>query len=1267
MSNAYLVDTRVYIAGVLMPAQSITIENYINDVPRATIMVPASSDLMYVGENDKVPVTIFQRESMVGSSRFILMFEGFIVARTYMNTAIQRTITFQAVGIMDILRDFRLLYAHTLSDMARQTHAGNQEKGALSSASYFAVEYFLLNGLNPAGESIRFPYQFLQNVLHFMGDPGINEGSVSSEHTSNMSLYYRKMFKIYNLAKRYLRVPLYDENSSGSTVWSGYRENGFPLLRGLQNSTAVSLLSPFIAAQTTDSQTAWDLLSLVADPMDFEISLPTSPAYIDGNIGSVILKPNLFDSIPPRCNILYRSQVREISQQTIYKGTPTRVQVHDLNSPANWLKQQAPTVQSYFEMLLTIFYPQRKVPSGLLDNATANPYATALLDSEMYTGPWVHEVSTPKWWLWTKELQKNQENINEAGDDRGFVNIRQMLLHRQLVLARYLNRQMIAHTVFNPYVAAGYPGVVYDSEDTSLSFAGYVTGVTHNISPEDVSTQVDLSFVRPLNEASAEQIVHPIIRLQKLLHDKQLMSTVYAGLLGDKAAIPAASVAVQPATGSALNSLPSAQNQAFSQEGSEVVKRARAFAKGSYMLYSQEKRGKVEGSNYYTDCSHFVSLVLGIDPPMDTSTMPTVMPSMGYEWHEGLDGIKEGDVLFKPRGWIDSGGHTEIYVGPGSKGHTVTVGAHTNKNPDGSKRREEDQVSEKAYSNNYVLKHYKGYWRKKSDSQEDTQAKQAEQARAAGETFQNQAEQPQNLTPEEEAKQTEQAQKEIEDKKAGAATQAGADAVDQATNANKENTFSGAEAMTYQEIIDLYSGGTEDTQNPQLSVERAYASQRRNICTFDQFVAFEGLTKELGVVAGQEFVPLYLNGEYMSDRNKVRIYKQTRVQEASENQDSMNKEQSSEKAQDSSSQAQSSEQNQGASTQGNVEQANAAAAAAQAGDGKSPEEKQEQQDSPQKNSAEADDTIGAVSRFLESGGDSSAVGYDPGGGTSYGMYQISSTLTKYGKSSFTAFLDYCEKTGGDTGREIAQRLRKAGGTINGGNTYKNTGDVPTEWKKIAAEGKFGNLEHTFIEQSLYKPTRTILNKQESSVLSYVDRYKTLQDAMWSTANAHGPGNAASLLRQAYAECKSSNDMSEEHFIEVLYARRSGCYSNNSADVQKAMPIRYAEESALLKDALKRERDTGQYKLDPSIVPRMAGHGNKFRNAGGSGSSGSWESMGSFTGGDLNPLRDQVDSNKYTYTKIYSGDSRYKVTESIKDVRSVLRKVSEEAFSKHTYA
>lgn len=199
---------------------------------------------------------------------------------------------------------------------------------------------------------------------------------------------------------------------------------------------------------------------------------------------------------------------------------------------------------------------------------------------------------------------------------------------------------------------------------------------------------------------------------------------------------------------------------------------------------------------------------------------------------------------------------------------------------------------------------------------------------------------------------------------------------------------------------------------------------------------------------------------------------------------------------------------------------------------------------------------GALSARFESGEDGiAAIGYDRHGGTSYGKYQISSKA-----GSMDQFLKFLRKEAPD----LARRLEAAGPA----NTGSRTGEMPSEWRKIAQEHPdfFKELQERFIHDSHYKPAlmalaqRTELDNSNMSV--------ALQEVLWSTAVQHGPNAAARIFSKAMhqvdpklAEAPGSKEF-EQAMIEKVYNVRSTQFDSSTARVQSAVQNRLREEKSL---------------------------------------------------------------------------------------------------------
>ncbi len=875
--NTYLADTKVYIAGVLMPCIQVTIQSTVNQPPQATIVVPADARLFDVGRNDRVPVHIFQKD-VYGvdaddyTRDYLLLFEGQITARTYMSSAFQRAISFQAVGVIAMLDDYRIQYVNQMTDIFQYAKSNMIVDAAAYPGVYSFPECFMLQGLpdrnsKDEADAIEFPYEYIQNVFNYMASGHSNELYKRTAY----SVFYSGEAERLKLIRekeegkrRYLKVPFFDELKEGKEyVWQtkeGEKNVSavfFPIMAGLKKKITVTELTNAFTGQTQKLSTAMDLIKYMLDPLEFEFAMPASPVYCktkeavssstsenssaaedesrknaedareeakasqqekakeekpsatpsdkekkaaldkateeagkrneqlsaasldkakkriadfkkeaseaqgkaDGtsgteslsfklsmqqsllaaaqdrfdvsdtavrlnyagaayaanryilsghvtksidvearfsaykeslgrqrayveerladmrdiesqmlkrkedlgrrwqevggissmlekweqeelnkyfeatppnakarsaivqgeadlkkidaeqqaadslmqaykkaksdneakakkaeqeakagqsqaetpkaeqqqaetpkadaeqsqagagqsqvgagqsqektkeitSLGTCYLKPILSESIPPQCNVIFRSQVLSISANENFARPVTRVRVPDVGTPMSTLRADGATDEDFLRDATTRFYPQEEgVTEEWLNTPEAFKGMTRnMLEMEKYVGPFVQEVGTPAWWGWCRERIMTCEDE----DVEKYMVMQMGLCHRQLLQFRYAQRRLSVSISFDPFIAVGYPAVVFDEADTGLAFAGYVMSVSHNIdnSTQGMTTNIELGYVRLLGEACTMNIIHPVQHLQELYHNPEKMTEIYNRLLG---------------------------------------------------------------------------------------------------------------------------------------------------------------------------------------------------------------------------------------------------------------------------------------------------------------------------------------------------------------------------------------------------------------------------------------------------------------------------------------------------------------------------------------------------------------------------------------------------------------------------------------------------------------------------------------------------------------------------------------------------------------
>ncbi|MEJ5347360.1 MAG: hypothetical protein WHS46_01550 [Desulfosoma sp.] len=205
------------------------------------------------------------------------------------------------------------------------------------------------------------------------------------------------------------------------------------------------------------------------------------------------------------------------------------------------------------------------------------------------------------------------------------------------------------------------------------------------------------------------------------------------------------------------------------------------------------------------------------------------------------------------------------------------------------------------------------------------------------------------------------------------------------------------------------------------------------------------------------------------------------------------------------------------------------------------------------------DDLGFLSARFESGkAGVEAIGYDPGGGTSYGIYQIASK-----PGTMARFLDFLE----DHEPQWAKRLRAAGPA----DTGSTQGRMPQVWKAIAKENpqRFAALQQAFIRETHYEPARLAI--VEATGIDVNRASRAVQEVLWSTAVQHGPGRAADMFIRALGrQGGREGSVNEAALIQSVYGDRGRMGRAFWGSLREALLGRFQEEKAIalamLKDA-----------------------------------------------------------------------------------------------------
>ncbi|NLI81071.1 MAG: chitosanase [Deltaproteobacteria bacterium] len=203
--------------------------------------------------------------------------------------------------------------------------------------------------------------------------------------------------------------------------------------------------------------------------------------------------------------------------------------------------------------------------------------------------------------------------------------------------------------------------------------------------------------------------------------------------------------------------------------------------------------------------------------------------------------------------------------------------------------------------------------------------------------------------------------------------------------------------------------------------------------------------------------------------------------------------------------------------------------------------------------------IGTLSSRFESGpAGVDAIGYDTNGGTSYGIYQISSRA-----GTMKSFIEFLQ----ERSPQWAQRLLSAGPANTGGVT----GGMPSEWKRIAAEDPegFSRVQHDFIEETHFTPA--LKEIRERTGVDVTQHSRVLSEVLWSTAVQHGPAGAARIFCKAIDRGRyDGSSVTASELIGDVYATRARQFGSSTPAVRSAVQGRFREEKALALAMLSRD-------------------------------------------------------------------------------------------------
>lgn len=373
----------VYINGIEVPVKSVSMRYGVWQMPEMQIEMVADPVLTRLGAEDRVQVTVFYLDDIkVAPSvapAFRLFGEGEITGWGYRNTPSGRSIVFTCVTQFSIFDQLIVQFLTTLDDMigyATFAGSGTLGQGVPTSEIVFPFSLFkqgliptqpaatnstdatatgaAAQGIAQDASTITRPFDFLYNVVKNMMGAQVPP----AQQTVPAANFFARWARLTNFHNRFMASPYFDEDVSNGNI--------FPVLRALQNTSAVDVIAKNLIPQVQNAGTLWSMLQLVYQTVLMEVAMvpgmplvtvdlksglveetrfedhllvpdghgrfvpKTPPNPLKPNrIPSFFPKPQFLFGIPPTCNVIFPSEIKMYAYEENFRTQPTRLYFND--------------------------------------------------------------------------------------------------------------------------------------------------------------------------------------------------------------------------------------------------------------------------------------------------------------------------------------------------------------------------------------------------------------------------------------------------------------------------------------------------------------------------------------------------------------------------------------------------------------------------------------------------------------------------------------------------------------------------------------------------------------------------------------------------------------------------------------------------------------------------------------------------------------------------------------------------------------------------
>lgn len=441
----------VYINGIEVPVVRVSRRYGVWQVPEVQVSMVPDPVLTRLGAEDRVQLEVFYLDdTAVDPSvvpQFRLWFDGEITGWGYQSLSSGRVITFTAVAQIAIFTQLLVQFLTTFDDLlGHSTLPGADATGVGIPTSQIVFPFSLFKqGLIPGGglaqdaSSIIRPFDFLYNVIRNM----IGSQVPQEQQTIPAANFFSRWARLTNFHNRFVASPFFDEIVDNPNI--------FPVLRALQNVSAVDTIARNLIPNVQNSGSIWDMLQLVFQTMLFEIAMIPSMPLVATSLSSGLVqqtnfsdhvlafdpvripsgafvaalasesrkttprripnyfpKPQTLFGIAPSCNVIFPSQLVALVYDENFATQPTRLYFND-ETLLNLLRIPRGGYRETVHNALTIAYPPEAdtaMHARARGGGKLNGKNLLLWPEEFFKGPVLVRRDVPPWLFFLKQNEQ---------------------------------------------------------------------------------------------------------------------------------------------------------------------------------------------------------------------------------------------------------------------------------------------------------------------------------------------------------------------------------------------------------------------------------------------------------------------------------------------------------------------------------------------------------------------------------------------------------------------------------------------------------------------------------------------------------------------------------------------------------------------------------------------------------------------------------------------------------------------------------------------